>query len=125
LLGSEPKGRKIEMKKQKSVVASVESKGITTEKKWQAMSETSRKDSEPKDQVETVLREVSKEIAAVMLLMPPIAVRKDKADSTSIKTKDSFDMSFSTLDSDEWNTEEWADEPEEELVGLYLLQKEE
>lgn len=108
------------MEKQKSVVASVESKG-TPDKKWQAMSETSRKDSVSKDQVETVLREVSKEIAAVVLLMPPIPVRTDKADSTSIKTKDSFDTSFSTLDSDEGNTEEWIDELEEELVGLHLL----
>ena len=78
------------------------------------------------DRVEAVLHKSSRELAAVLLLMPPIVSSNNKSwASLSMKTKDSFDTSFSTLDSDVDTIEDWLDEVEEELVGLQLLSQEE
>lgn len=79
-----------------------------------------------KDRVEAVLHKSSRELAAVLLLMPPIVRSNNKSwASLSMKTKDSFDTSFSTLDSDVDTIEDWLGEVEEELVGLQLLSEEE
>lgn len=101
-----------------------EKKHDRSEKQKSAKPESSCQDSRAKEEkVEAVLRQASKEMAAVLLLMPPIA--SCEKTGGSVKTKDSFDTSFSSLDSDEETIEDWLDELEEELVGLHLLPQEE
>lgn len=94
--------------------------------KKESMHIASESTQEARERLESVLCDVSKEVATVMLLMPPIAISSGPETRTSsFKTKDSFDMSFSSIDTDENTVEDLLDGLEEELVGLCLLPKQE
>lgn len=78
------------------------------------------------DRVEAVLHKSSKELATVILLMPPIVMNSEMR-VCSVKTKErSFStLSLSTQDSDDGTIDGSLDEIEEELIGLQLLPKDE
>lgn len=71
------------------------------------------------ERVEAVLHKSSRELVAVLILMPTIVSsgnNKSKA-SSSIKTKGSFDASFWTLDSNVDTIGDYSDEAKKSLLG--------